>query len=211
MLRNSLRKILKNIYYFLLKKIFFLKPIYETRETAAPITITTWFIQKIIGCNRSAYWPVHFTSKVSGVQNILIGAGTAPGLSPGCYIQGIGRISIGDYTIVAPNVGIVSANHDIHDYRNHIKSEVLIGKYCWIGMNSVILPGVTLGDHTIVAAGSVVTKSFTEGYCIIGGSPAQVLKKIDLSQCIDYKNEFEYYGYIKKEKFDEYRKNNLKI
>ena len=119
-------------------------------------------------------------------------------LSANSYIQGIGKIYIGDYTIIAPNVGIISANHDIYDYRVHKKSEVVIGRYCWIGMNCVVLPGVTLGDHTIVAAGSVVTQSFPEGYCVLAGNPATILKKIDPEKCIEYTNEYEYYGYIKR-------------
>lgn len=45
-------------------------------------------------------------------------------------------------------------------------------------MNSVILPGVTLGNHTIVGAGSVVTKSFPEGNCVIVGNPGRVIKKL---------------------------------
>jgi acetyltransferase-like isoleucine patch superfamily enzyme len=54
--------------------------------------------------------------------------------------------------------------------------DVIIGKKCWIGMNSVILPGVCLGDHTIVGAGSVVTKSFPDGNCIIAGNPARIIR-----------------------------------
>ena len=46
-------------------------------------------------------------------------------------------------------------------------------------MNSVILPGVKLGTRTIVAAGSVVTKSFPEGYCVIAGSPAKIIRYLD--------------------------------
>jgi acetyltransferase-like isoleucine patch superfamily enzyme len=197
----------KTIKEFFIK--FFFPKIYETSNTAAPIKFSTFFYQKILGINRKAYWPVHFTSKVSGVENILIGIGTAPGLSPGCYIQGIGKIYIGDYTIIAPNVGIISANHNIHDYRKHEKSIVKIGKYCWIGMNSVILPGVTLGDHTIVAAGSVVTKSFPDGYCVIGGTPAKILKKLNPNKCIKYKNTYEYYGYIPKNKFKKFALKHL--
>ena len=65
-------------------------------------------------------------------------------------------------------------------------------------MNSVILPGVTLGNHTIVGAGSVVTKSFDEGYCIIAGNPARIVKRFNKNEKIDYKDEYEYYGYIPK-------------
>lgn len=201
------KKKIKDILLIIIK--FFLPDIFKTRGTAAPINLTTFFYQKILGINKKAYWPVHFTSKITGVENILIGIGTAPGLSSGCYIQGISKIFIGDYTIIAPNVGIISANHDVHDYRKHNKSEVKIGKYCWIGMNAVILPGVILGDHTIVAAGSIVTKSFPEGYCVIAGNPAKVIKKLDHEKCIKYKNEFEYYGYIPKNKFKKFALKNL--
>ncbi len=48
-------------------------------------------------------------------------------------------------------------------------------------MNAVILPGVTLGDHTVVGAGAIVTKSFPDGHCIIAGNPAKEIRKIDLS------------------------------
>jgi acetyltransferase-like isoleucine patch superfamily enzyme len=46
-------------------------------------------------------------------------------------------------------------------------------------MNAVILPGVTLGDHTIVGAGSVVTKSFENGNCVIAGNPAKIIKNLE--------------------------------
>lgn len=92
-------------------------------------------------------------------HNIFIGIDTSPGYMPGCYIQGNGKIYIGDYTQVASNVGIISANHDIYDSENIItllyQSENIVDR-----TNSVILPNVVLGDFTIVGAGSVVTKSF---------------------------------------------------
>ena len=46
-------------------------------------------------------------------------------------------------------------------------------------MNSVILPGVTLGEHTVVGAGSVVTKSFPDGHCVIAGNPAIIIRSLD--------------------------------
>ena len=183
--------------------------IYRTAGTAAPITLTNLFYQKILRINGSAYWPMHYTSTVSGVENIKIGIGTAPGLSPGCYIQGLGKIYIGDYTIIAPNVGIVSANHELTDYRLHKNGVVDIGHYCWIGMNAVIMPNVVLGDYTIVAAGSIVTKSFESGYCVIAGNPARVIKNLDRESCEHYQNDFKYYGYIPETKFKNFRSKKL--
>lgn len=200
---------MKRVYYFLLR--LFLKKCYETKGTAGAITPKTLFFQKVLRFNRNAYWPVHFTSLITHPKNIKIGIGTAPGLSPGCYIQGGGEIYIGDYTLVAPNVGIVSANHDIYDSKIHVKGVVNIGNYCWIGMNAVILPNVTLGDFTVVGSGAVVTKSFEEGYCVIAGNPAKVIKKLNPAECVFHKNEHEYYGFVKKEKFDSFRKKHLHV
>ena len=53
---------------------------------------------------------------------------------------------------------------------------VYIEEKCWIGMNSVLLPEVRLGEKTIVGAGSVVTKSFPMGNCIIAGNPAKIIR-----------------------------------
>ena len=55
---------------------------------------------------------------------------------------------------------------------------IIIGNNCWIGTNAILLPGVELGEHVIVAAGSVVTKSFKESNIVIGGNPAKILKSI---------------------------------
>lgn len=169
-----------------------IKHIYRTKGTASPITVKTWFFQKILGFNRKAHWPVHFTSRVTCPENIKIGIRSSVGLSPGCYIQGIGGIEVGDYLLMGPNSGIISANHDIYDISKHIKGKVKIGRYCWIGMNAVILPGVELGDHTIVGAGAVVTKSFPEGYCVIAGNPAKIIKTLDKSKVVERKDKYEY-------------------
>ena len=60
----------------------------------------------------------------------------------------------------------------------------------------MILPNVALGDNTIVGAGSVVTKSFPNGYCVIAGNPAVKVKDLDPKKCIRFKNDSEYVGYI---------------
>ena len=59
-----------------------------------------------------------------------------------------------------------------------VDKETIIGDHCWIASNSLIMAGVVLGPRTVVAAGSVVTKSFPDGYVLIGGNPAKVIKKL---------------------------------
>ena len=100
----------------------------------------------------------------------------------GKYFQAVNApIHIGKGCYIADNVGIITTNHDIYNLKKHVDGKaVYIGDFSWVGMNSMILPGVILGDHTIVGAGSVVTKSFPEGYCVIAGNPAKIIKKNEL-------------------------------
>jgi len=202
----------------LILKALMIFPIFETfiktKRSQVPINFRTWFLQKVLGFNRRVYWPVHHSSVVGDWDKILIGVDTSPGYMPGCYIQGMGGISIGDYTQIAANVGIISQNHDVTDTRIHKSNafpSVEIGKYCWIGMNSVVLPDVKLGDFTVVGAGSVVTKSFVDGYCVIAGNPARIIKNLDKSKCLSFENEFEYCGYIKKENMNDFVKSKLRL
>ncbi|MDL2200408.1 DapH/DapD/GlmU-related protein [Halopseudomonas aestusnigri] len=126
-------------------------------------------------------FPISHRAKISNPMNIDFHVDDLNNFqSPGIYLQNFsGNIVIGRGTYIAPNVGIITANHDLVNLDQHVQGEnVIIGEGCWIGMNSVILPGVTLGDKTIVGAGSVVTKSFTEGGCIIAGNPARVIRKV---------------------------------
>lgn len=163
------------------------------------------------GGNRKTYWPVNSTSKVVNPKNIYAGIDTCPGLMGGCYIQGIGKVYIGDYTQIAPNVIIVSANHDLYDTRKHIPGEVHIGKYCWLGAGAKVMPNVRLGDFTIVGAGAVVTHSFPDGHCIIAGNPAKIIKVLEKEKCLPYTYEHKYNGYIRSDKFEVYRKKYLLV
>jgi len=73
------------------------------------------------------------------------------------------------------------------------------------------MPNVNLGDYTIVGSGAVVTKSFPDGFCVIAGNPAKIIKKLKKEECHLYRNDHEYYGYIKKEKFGNFRKKKLNV
>jgi acetyltransferase-like isoleucine patch superfamily enzyme len=187
---------------------FFIK----TRNNEYPITLSIWYNQKVKGSNKNAYWPMHPASQVSFANKVLIGKNVFPGYQYGCFIHGQNGIFIGDYTFIAPNVGIMSGNHDVFDLRNQTSNDpIRIGDYCWLGMNSVVLPGVSLGDFTIVGAGSVVTKSFIDGYCVIAGNPARLIRKIDPKKCVRFQQDVSHIGYIPFNKFDEFRGNKLDI
>lgn len=193
------------IYQLLIRKI--LVPIYETKGNESAVNLHLWFFQKVLGCNRKCYWPVHFTSVVLDHENIYVGVDAAPGISSNSFVDGKGGVFVDDYAQMAPNV-------EIYTTENEVISPVHIGKYCRIGMSSKIYPGVVLGDFTTVAAGSVVRESFLQGYCVISGDPATIA--IDYSnneslksKFVKYSNKKEYYGYISKDKFEKKRKKAL--
>ena len=91
-------------------------------------------------------------------------------------------MTLGENCFLAPNVSIYTAGHPLHPewralgYEYGI--EVTIGNNVWIGGNTVILPGVHIGDNVVVGAGSVVTKDIPEN-CMVAGVPAVIKKKIE--------------------------------
>jgi acetyltransferase-like isoleucine patch superfamily enzyme len=212
-IKYFLRRPLQLPIVLIVRVIPFFSFIRETLDYQNKITFEFWFKQKVLnwGGNKKVYWPVHYTSQVYDAQNIIVGVDAYPGIMRGCYITGRGGITIGDYTQIAPNVIIVSANHDVYDSRKHISEPIKIGKYCWIGAGAKIMPGVEIGDWTIVAAGAVVTKSFQEGYCIIAGVPAKKIKELEREKCIPFANKILYNGYIRSDKFESFRKRNLTV
>jgi acetyltransferase-like isoleucine patch superfamily enzyme len=161
--------------------------------------------------NKALYWPVHKATDVTHSKNIFVGANSNPGTLGGCYIQGNGKIFIGDYVHFSRNIGIISGNHGIYNHFETEKRETIIGDYSWIGMNCIILPGVVLGVRTIVGAGSVVTKSFPDGYCVIAGNPAKLVKLLDKDKFIKHDKFFKekFYGFIPEKKFEQFRRKHL--
>jgi len=151
---------------------------YLFSPTTTNLRLVNFFFQKIMRVNAEVPFMVHYTSQVS--KTVFLGKGVAQFFanSGNCYIQGINKVYIGDHTLFAPGIKIISANHDKNDLKKHDKTTapIIIGKNCWIGANVVILPGVTLGDNVIVAAGAVVSKSFPSDVTI-GGVPAKVIGK----------------------------------
>ena len=117
-------------------------------------------------------------------QNIEIGDYVS--IRSDVQLYGLGGIRIGNGTILAHGVEILSANHNYNS--NDLKAlpfddrwdrrPVSIGENVWVGANALILPGVTIGQGAVIAAGSVVVKDVEE-LAVVGGNPARLIKYRD--------------------------------
>jgi acetyltransferase-like isoleucine patch superfamily enzyme len=174
-LKKDLLKFRDEILYHLLS---ILGPAFSDRKYAATTLATCAFRQKILRINHHVPWPVDWTSKVAAPHRISRGD-RCPGLSMGCHIDGRNGILIGNNVWIGPRVSLISMNHDTSDYTRYIKtSPIVIGNNCWLGAGSTILPGVQLGNHVVVAAGAVVTRSFPQDNIVLAGIPAKMIKEL---------------------------------
>ena len=101
-------------------------------------------------------------------------------INSNCSFQDQGGIFIGDRCLIGQSVVFATLNHGEHpnDRGDLIPKPIHIGNDVWIGSNSTILPGVTIGDGSIIAAGAVVSKDVEEN-SIVGGVPAKLIRKIE--------------------------------
>nr|WP_294874727.1 sugar O-acetyltransferase [uncultured Pedobacter sp.] len=97
-----------------------------------------------------------------------------------CSFLDMGGITLEDHVLIGPRVNLVTENHplDPADRRAVVTKPILIKQNAWIGAGATILPGVTIGENSIVAAGAVVSKDVPAN-TIVGGVPAKALKQID--------------------------------
>lgn len=183
------KSLIKKLIAQVLGYIFYDKKYLKGREFSSYKYTSGWkwvmenvFIQKVVGYQRHIPFPVSFRSQFMNWENFVFDVDDLANFQKvGCYFQAApdAYIRIGKGTCIAANVGIITANHDLNDLSIHQQGkDVNIGEKCWIGMNSTILPGVTLGEGTVVGAGSVVTKSFPQGHCVIAGNPAKIIREL---------------------------------
>ena len=115
----------------------------------------------------------------NAVGDVTIGDHTRVGIH--CTV--IGPVCIGNHVNLAQGITVTALNHNFADSNRIIDEQgistkpVVIGDDVWIGANAVILPGVTIGRHVVVAAGAVVTKDVPD-YSLVAGVPAKEIKKL---------------------------------
>lgn len=123
-------------------------------------------------------------------KNITIGNNVY--INFGCVILDCGQVSIGNNTLIGPNVGIFSGNHAADAMERTagglIPKPVAIGDRVWICGNVSIVPGVRIGDESVIGAGSVVTHDIPSGV-IAAGNPCRVLRKITEKDKVGYRKD----------------------
>ena len=100
-------------------------------------------------------------------------------INHGCSFLDLGGITIEDDVMIGPRVSITSENHpvEVETRKTLVPSKVVIKKNVWIGAAATILPGVTIGENSVVGAGAVVTKDVLPN-TVVAGVPAKIIKEL---------------------------------
>lgn len=110
-------------------------------------------------------------------DKIILGEGI--GINVNCILIGWGGIEIGNNTLFGPNVQIYTITHDYtktnNEFRKGITKKVIIGSNCWIGGGTLIMPGIKIGNDSVIGAGSIVTKDIPDNV-IAYGNPCKIIK-----------------------------------
>ena len=156
------------------------RPHHITEPRCIRIGARTFIHKNALMCPIRAHAGTTYSPKIDIGSDVYIG--------PGLFLACVSRVVIGDGSVLSADVFINDNTHGfdpeaglIMRQRLVFGGDVIIGKSCFIGLRAAVMPGVTLGDHCIVGVNSVVTTSFPS-YCMVGGSPARILRRYDMSR-----------------------------
>ena len=131
-----------------------------------------------LNTSRGGYVSVHPGANIACPWNLA--AGNLTSFSNHSWIYALDKITIGEKTCIGEYVKLLAGYHDISTRNFAFRTRpIAVGSCVWIATGAIVLPGVTIGDGAVVAAGSVVTKD-VEPWTVVGGNPAKFIKKREL-------------------------------
>ena len=175
---------LKRKIYFLLYNVI----VRHLPRTTMPYSLGSGRIRSFVVKNFVESCGVNLIVETGALISPFINIGNNCLIGENCHVRG--DVTLGDDVMLAQHVSLISFQHNF--YRSDVPirlqgetfSKIVIGNDVWIGLNAIILAGVSIGDHAIVAAGAVVSKP-VPNWAIVGGVPSEIIKfrKHD-SECI---------------------------
>lgn len=154
-----------------------IKLLNQMNSSGDPVEIRN-FLEQITGSEIDESTTVFTPLYINYGKDIKIGKNVF--INFDCTFLGLGGITIEDNVMLAPKVSLLSEGHPVSPENRHslMVGRILIKKNACIGANVTILPGVTIGENSIVAAGAVVSKDVPDN-TIVGGIPAKIIKTIE--------------------------------
>lgn len=152
---------------FLCKKLNAAQSVNEVRDFLAEL------IENPVDSSTTLFTPFYTNVGI----NITLGKNVF--INHACSFLDLGGIVIEDEVMIGPRVNISSENHptDISTRKTMVPAQVIIKRNAWIGAGATILPGVTVGENSVVAAGAVVNKDVPDN-TVVGGVPAKIIKEL---------------------------------
>lgn len=181
MVKDLLRCLAKFLLQFFFDREFLAGRFFDRHLSGYRWALRAIWQRNILRLARPLPFPANHSVSVANPANLIFHPDDLNNFqSFGIYLQNFnGNITLGRGCYIAPNVGIITSNHDPMALDDHLPGkDVVLGDGCWLGMNSIVLPGVVLGPNTVVGAGSVVTKCFPQGKCVIAGNPAKIIRDL---------------------------------
>ncbi len=181
-------KMLANMLYdpvdeeILPEQLVYARKLWEFNQTdpADFEAIEAYMKEVFAECGENNYIQLPFRANWGG-HHIHFGSNIYANFNLTCVDDG--HIYVGDWTKFGPNVTIATAGHPLEPHLREdpalqYNKDVHIGRCVWIGANTVIVPGVTIGDNSVIGAGSVVTKDIPANV-VAYGNPCRVIREID--------------------------------
>lgn len=162
---------LKNMLWQIVNRLFFrFSPRYFSLFNKWRILLV-----KLFGGQLDWNVSLHPTAYIDYPWNLTMRAKSS--LGERCWIYAMAPISIGELTCIGKDVYLLTGSHDIEKSTfDLITKSIIIGKGCWLATASIVLPGITIGNYSVIAVGSIVTKD-VECNTVVGGNPAKFIKQ----------------------------------